>query len=177
MNPTETVLMSTPEALAAAQAARKAELEKRHRNGASWFYWVAALSVVNSFVLLMGGSWSFIIGLALTQLIDGVALAMSNNAGSLPVAAFMLDLLVAGTVAGVGFLAHGGRSAAYIVGMSLYVLDAVIFAFVGDYPALGFHLFALWGMWTGFSARRELLRIEATTASPAEAASRPIVPT
>ena len=42
------------------------------KSGANWFYWIAGLSVVNSLIFAFGGHTSFIAGLGLTQLIDGI---------------------------------------------------------------------------------------------------------
>ncbi len=33
--------------------------QKAHAGGASWFYWIAGLSLVTSVISLSGGSWSF----------------------------------------------------------------------------------------------------------------------
>ena len=48
------------------------ELHRQHISGAQWFFWVAALSVVNTLIGLSDSDWSFIIGLGITQMIDGV---------------------------------------------------------------------------------------------------------
>ena len=42
------------------------------RSGANWFYWIAGLSVVNSLIFAFGGKVSFIAGLGLTQIVDGI---------------------------------------------------------------------------------------------------------
>ena len=47
------------------------ELAAQTTNGASWFYWIAGLSAINSVVYLSGSDWSFLAGLGLTQLADG----------------------------------------------------------------------------------------------------------
>jgi len=141
-------------------AVRRTELENQRRSGSSWFYWVAGLSVINSAVLLFGGTWTFVFGLGLTQVIDAIGLSGSpEGTTALPVGAFVVDLVVAGGVAIIGYFAQRGQTSAYVVGMSLYALDAVVFAVAGDYLALGFHGFALWGMWRGLSAQRELARL------------------
>src|SRR5256885_15512759 len=49
--------------------ARKA-LESQRRNGAQWFYWVAALSLINCVVALTGAQWRFILGLGVTQVVQ-----------------------------------------------------------------------------------------------------------
>src|SRR5215469_2722671 len=43
------------------------------RRSAGWFDWIAALSIVNSVISLFNGSWHFVVGLGITELIDGLA--------------------------------------------------------------------------------------------------------
>ena len=55
----------TPSAAATtgpADAAAVAQL----KSGASWFYWIAGLSLINSIAAVSGGSWRFILGLGIT---------------------------------------------------------------------------------------------------------------
>jgi hypothetical protein len=47
---------------------KTSELEGRMLGGANWFFWIAALSLVNSIISLYGGGWGFSIGLGFTQL-------------------------------------------------------------------------------------------------------------
>ena len=142
-------------------AARRRALETRRKAGTSWFYWVAALSAINSGVRLMGGHWGFLFGLGITQVIDAVALGdVPEEGATLPVGAFLLDILVAAAVALVGYFAQKGHSSAYVAGIGFYGLDALLFGFAGDYLGLFIHVFALWGMWRGFSAHRELRAME-----------------
>src|SRR5216117_2936789 len=37
------------------------------KSGASWFYWIAGLSLINSIVAFTGGQWAFLFGLGITQ--------------------------------------------------------------------------------------------------------------
>ena len=49
------------------------ELPMQVRKGASWFYWIAGASVVNTIIFLFGGNLNFIVGLGVTQVINGIA--------------------------------------------------------------------------------------------------------
>ena len=40
------------------------------KSGASWFYWIAGLSLINSISAASGSSWRFIVGLGITQIFD-----------------------------------------------------------------------------------------------------------
>ncbi len=116
------------------------------KSGANWFYWIAALSLINSFILIGGGSVNFIVGLAFTQFIDGFMIAAGGQGGdfnAFRVLALVLNILVAGIFAMFGFFGGKGSVAAFIVGTVLYVLDALLYLFFGDWLAMGFHAFAL----------------------------------
>src|SRR5262245_46353942 len=56
-----------------AQADEIAVLEKRIKGGASWFYWIAALTLVNTIVVQAGSEMSFVLGLMVSQIIDFAA--------------------------------------------------------------------------------------------------------
>lgn len=115
------------------------------KSGANWFYWIAALSLINSFILIGGGSVNFIVGLAFTQFIDGFMIAASgqNDFNAFRVLALVLNILIAGIFAMFGFFGGKGIVLAFIAGTVLYVLDALLYLFFGDLLAAGFHAFAL----------------------------------
>lgn len=145
-------------------------LVKRHRDGSGWFFWIAGLSLVNSVVILAGSDWSFLIGLGVTQIIDAIALALAEESGAtgfsiFTVIAFLLDVLVAGSFVLWGVLARMGQRWAYVVGMVLYILDGLIFLLVMDLPSIGFHLFALFFIFTGFKASGQLKKLESLVAA------------
>ena len=112
-------------------------LLKKHNDGSGWFFWIAGLSLINSVIILAGMEWSFLIGLGVTQIIDSVAMAFAEEATArgktiLPVVAFILDVLVAGSFVLWGVLARKHYRWAYIVGMILYALDGLLFLMVQD---------------------------------------------
>ena len=136
------------------------EMENRFLSGANWFFWIAGLSLVNSVLMLSGTGWGFIIGLGMTQVIDGIAteIALEANEAATVVklVAFGFDLVVAGMCAGVGLLARKRFAWAFILGMILYAMDGMIFLLVQDWLSFGFHVFALYGIWNGLKALRQL---------------------
>jgi len=139
-------------------------LEQSGRNGANWFYWVAALSLVNSVVLLSGGSSYFVIGMGITLVVDvvtaGIAKESPDISTILKVFAFGFDMVVALIVVGFGWLARKGYLAVYALGMALYVLDGLLFVLFQDWMSVGFHAFVLFCMWSGFSAFRQSRAVE-----------------
>jgi hypothetical protein len=139
----------------------KMRLEARARSGSRWFYWLAGLSLLNSVFALTGGTWSFLFGMAITQVIDGISIAVQRNAGLqgfnlVAAIALGLDFLVALVVVVFGYFAGRGNRTVYVVGMILYALDAVVTLIFQDWLGFVFHVIVLVGLWSGFAAMRKL---------------------
>jgi hypothetical protein len=134
-------------------------MRQRIKRGANWFFWIAALSMINSVVLLAGGSLNFIIGLGVTQVIYAVLHVITHQSGganAFTAVVLLLDVLVAGVFALCGFFAGKGYVAVFITGIVLYVLDALLYLLFGDFLAAGFHGLALFYMIRGVMATFEL---------------------
>lgn len=146
------------------------QLEAQHRSGAQWFYWIAALSLVNSASSFFGGQWGFVVGLGITQVFDAFALALHEEIGnSVQIVALAASVLVAGVFVLFGVLAGKRFSIAYVLGMVFYGLDGLIFLLVGDWLSIGFHVFALFFIVRGFQASLKLNAMQGTAAAPAHA--------
>jgi hypothetical protein len=59
-----------------------------------------------------------------------------------------------------GVFANKLHTWAFLVGMILYALDGLIFLLVGDWLSVGFHVFALFCIFGGFSATRRLKALQ-----------------
>jgi len=143
----------------------KASSEKQVRAGASWFYWIAGLSMVNSLVIWLGGGFSFLIGLAVMQIIDGFISAVGAELGLegnaiIALIALGLDAVVAGVFVLFGYFARQKHTWSFVVGMLLYALDGVVFLLFGDILSFGFHLFALAGLYSGVRGLKQLKQVE-----------------
>lgn len=132
------------------------ELVNRMQSGASWFFWIAALSIVNSIAAVSNSNFQFVVGLGITQIIDGIV-AEAGTAGK--AVGFVIDLMAAGIFALFGVLARKGNAACFIIGMILYGLDALILLPFAAWINIGFHIFALYCIFSGFTAQRKLQRI------------------
>lgn len=147
----------------------KLRSERRLIGGISWFYWVAGLSLVNSIIFLFGGQLNFVIGLGITQVIDGISYAIVSELGTdtgmvVQIIAFLLDALVAGVFVLFGVLARRHKWS-FIVGMVVYALDGLIFILVSDYLSLVFHLIVLCGLFSGLCAYKRLQEKKPTSAA------------
>jgi hypothetical protein len=142
-----------PQIMAPTADASRAVLVSRMKSGASWFYWIAALSLVNSVSAAVGSDWRFVLGLGITQIIDVLG---SNLGGAGRMIVLMLDLLVAGGLVLLGLLGSKGRLWTFIVGMVLLALDSILFVRAGDWIGMGFHAFVLYCLFRGMQACRSL---------------------
>lgn len=153
------------------QYAELNRLQQRANSGARWFYWIAALSLINSIAYLSGSKWTFIIGLGTTQLVN--VILGSDAAGTAGRAiAIVFDLLATGLFAGFGLLAGKRYLWSYVVGGVLFALDSLIYVWAQDWIGIGFHVFATYCIFAGFVACRKFLALkrEVEALAAAEAA-------
>lgn len=144
-----TPTVATGTSTAMADAATLAQL----KSGASWFYWLAGLSLINTIISISGGGMAFIFGLGITQVFD----AMAHKVGGAATGAFLvLDFVVAGVAILFGVFANKGHLWAFIVGMALYAADLIIVLVFQDWLAAAVHGYVLYSLFRGFSACREL---------------------
>jgi hypothetical protein len=139
---------------------RIADLREQGLKGANWFFWVAGLSIVNSVIMQGGGDLYFVVGLGVTLIVDGITKAVGEQnpemAMTLKIVAVSFAILVAAVVAVFGWLARKGILAIFVIGMFLYLLDGLLFLMLQDLMSVAFHGFALFWMWSGFSAFRKM---------------------
>jgi len=140
-----------------------AELTRRMKNGANNFYWIAALSVINSLVLQFGGDSYFVVGLASTLMVDSIVVevagSMTEGAMIVKLIGLAISIFIAAIFAVLGFIAGKGKRWAFITGMVLYGLDAVLMLLFQDWIGVLFHGFFLWGLFGGLRALGELNKL------------------
>ena len=146
----------------AAEAA--AALQHRGNTGANWFFWVAGLSLVNTAIAHGGGDLHFVVGLAVTAIVDAIATLIGKDhpevATLAMVAALVFSLIVTVIVVLFGWMSRKRWLWAFGIGMGLYLLDGVLYALLQDWMSAGFHAFALYSMALGFNAYRKLNAFE-----------------
>ncbi|GHB98730.1 DUF4339 domain-containing protein [Cerasicoccus arenae] len=129
--------------------------------GARWFYWIAALSAVNSTIAFFQGGVYFVIGLAFTIIIDEIGFALSEEMGAMAVyIAFGVNLVIAGLVALFGYLSLKGIRAVMVIGIVLYIIDGLIFLLAADLLSVAFHAYASFGLIRGFLALNKLKKAD-----------------
>lgn len=128
------------------------------RGGANWFYWIAGLSVINSAIFAFGGTTAFIAGLGLTQLADAIIGASIEDGApnAIRAVAIIFDLILIIIFALIGYYANKRLNAAFVIGIVIYTLDALVLLLLGALLMAGFHAFALFFIIRGFMASRKM---------------------
>src|SRR5436190_8047320 len=114
------IVAATAEPIPVAVPSQDPALAARVKNGVSWLYWIAALSLVNSIAALAGSDWRFFIGLGITQFIEAFATGFGTGG---KVVAIILALVAAGILAVLGFFVNKYHGWAAIVGIVLLAVD------------------------------------------------------
>ncbi len=137
------------------QAALRARRAAMMRGGATWFFFIAALTLVNTVLFFMNSDRRFVIGTGITDVANFIgANDITGSAGT--IAAGVFDAVVIAGFVGLGLLARRGTSWAFLVGMIVYALDALLLAWLTDWLSVVFHALALFYLFRGFQASREL---------------------
>ena len=157
--------VNAPNQNQAALAQAKFILTARARRGTDWFFWIAGLSLINTVINLVGGQLSFVTGLGIMQLIDGLTIGFAKNASAngglvIHVIGFAINALIALMFVLAGFLSRKRYRWIVIAGMLIYALDGLVFILFQDWIPLLFHGWALWGLWNGLKAINDLKKLE-----------------
>jgi len=151
------------------------KLTRRMRGGASWFFAVGALSLVQCATYYLGYDLGFVFGLGSSEVFHAVsrAAAFDDGPGMFSVLLFSVvaDAFVASFLLHAGSLARRGSAWAYAIGVAFYAADFLLLLGAGlPSPAL-FHACALVGMLIGAEALRRLRRLDEADAGVAAAAA------
>ena len=149
---------------------KHAQLTQGYKSGANWFYWIAGLTMITSLIAFGGGGFRFLISLGSTQIIDGIAAAVSEEiGGAAKVVALLLDLIVTGVFVLFGFLANKKMLWAYVLGIVAFGLDGIVALLVSDFIGVVAHAVVLFFLVRGFLVGRELVSLEKEMAQQAAA--------
>jgi len=147
---------------------RHAELSRRYKSGANWFYWIAGLTLITSVIGLLGGGWRFFLSLGTTQVIDQVAnIAAESLGNAAKIIAMVLDIFITAMFVAVAALANKKQLWAYIVGMAVFLIDGLVSLAIFDVIGIIVHGIVLFVMFRGYQAGRELVALERAMAESA----------
>lgn len=147
------VPVAAPGPIHVSTPAHDPNLQGRVKSGASWFYWIAAISLINSVLILSGQGLGFALGLGVTWEIDR---SLSGANFSAKAIAFVIDSIAAGVLVLFGFFAGKGHAWGFIVGGLLLVLDTVLTILQQSWLSTAFHIWAIFSIFAGFKASRAL---------------------
>jgi hypothetical protein len=133
--------------------AKEFQVKARVRAGADWFIWIAALSIINAVILTTGGRFHFIFGLGCTDLVAALAAKLPGGA---VVAAWIVNIVIAGVFGLFGWFGREAKRGAFYAGMVFYILDAILMLVFQDWLGLAFHGYALFRIYGGVKAVGEL---------------------
>ena len=103
---------------------------------------LAALSIINSLIVYLLEIRNLPFAFGFTQWIDGTTGTLTSQ-GLNPTLHFswlLVDILIAVAFAGFGWFARKGSDLAFVVGMFLYVVDAMLAIGLREFWGFGFHL-------------------------------------
>lgn len=145
-------------------------LLRRARFGANNFHWIAVLSLVNSLISAFGGHMPFVIGLGVTQLVDGIVMVFAirypSVAALIRVMGLMITLGISALFFVFGYFTIRRKQWVFIAGMMLYGIDALILLTVQDWIGVLFHAFFLWALWSGLQALNRLQKTPMPAIAP-----------
>jgi hypothetical protein len=135
-------------------------LERTARIGSRWFYWIAGLSLVNTFLYYGGAPIRIALGLGFTQLVDVIVGSILPQLYYLSLA---IDVVIAAAFVGFGYLSGRADISAFLVGLVVYVIDGLLYLglmILGRTPtgivAIIWHGVAIYFIWKGLQTAREL---------------------
>ena len=145
----------------------KLRLEGQLKNGASWFYWIAILSLINSILFMSGSTFGFIFGLGITQLFDSIGTELADDFGfGAKVFAFLFNCIIAAVYIVFGIFSNKRITAVCIIGLVLYALDGALCLLAQDWLSVAFHAFAVFSIFKGLQAGMQLNKIPAVSQQP-----------
>ncbi len=154
------------------------QLALARNSGAKWFYWIAALSLINSLLMSFGADFSFGLGLGSTLLVDAVAKDLITKQPSLASGArlmeVVLDFLIIGCFALFGSQALRGKKWAFICGGLLLALDTLLVLISTLWFSVAIHIWALIAIYAGYTANQKINAQIAAKANPHDAWTPPL---
>lgn len=135
--------------LESAPAIQEIEDTENLNNGSQWFLWIFGLSALNTLILYLGGEVSFIFGLGITQIFEGIFIAIFQEFNIL---GMFISIFISGIFGIIWLFSKKLSKPAFIIGMLIYGIDGLILLAFQDWLSFGVHLYALFMIFKGFKS-------------------------
>lgn len=122
------------------------------RRGAGWFFWISALSFINSIFAYIGTQWGYALGLSVTYQIGEIGVAFGSKGKML---ALGVNLFASLLYLFFGITGWQNFFTPYLLGMFLYAGDTLVACVSQDWLSAGVHFVALIFMALGLQAHME----------------------
>ncbi len=134
------------------------EIQHKIKKAANWFYWIAALSIINSILNFdTPSNIGFRGGLGVCLLVDA---AIMDIYGSYNYYATIINVIISLVIAFIGYQARKANKTAFIIGLNFYALDAILFFYFNLWMSFAFHILFLYLIYKGIPAINELKELE-----------------
>ncbi len=128
-------------------AAAESGVSPDTQDHAMWFFWLIGLSVVNTVLGFLHMDIAFIFGLGITQVLEGMGMAVFGESGLL--IALIPNVFVLAYFGLMGFFALRGHAWAFAAGMLAYTGDALLLLLFGDWLSVAVHGYVLFQLGQG----------------------------
>ena len=133
----------------------------RMRRGAGWFLTIAILSGINSLLEIFDAKIRFIFGLGVTHVVDAIGHGGGRNGmfATMAVDGLFIVMLIL-----CSRWAKAGSQGAFVGGMIAYALDGLLLMPFRMWLDAAVHGYALYLIWQGYTAARELAQMQQAAA-------------
>jgi hypothetical protein len=115
------------------------------REAAHWFFWVVAVTTMDSLFVIFGSQIHRFTDLGVVALLDSFA-------GVRPIAHVMANGWLGTLLLFLGFSALEGKRTAFSIGLALYACDLALLVVAHDFFSIPFHVFVLYQLYRGLAA-------------------------
>ena len=119
----------------------------------NWFYWIAALSLINSLILTSGATWTFVFGLTFTKIVDALAVQY-KVVGFAAIACVGVNVCAVATFVLLGYFARRCNMWAFVTGLILFALDTLLLIASANVYSFVFHAYVIYKLIGGIMALR-----------------------
>ena len=141
--------------------ATEKQLEEKRiiSSGSSWFLAIGILSAISIIAVITKQNFYFFLGLGINSVIIGIMHGIYQSLGiNIMIIGYILTFLISGLFALIWKKSKDGDRKMYLTGLIIYSIDTVIFLFAKEWVALGFHVFALIGIYMGYKKLLERIK-------------------